>query len=246
MTKPNKVTDNNKNYSFERFDQEAYNNFCIKMGAVGFFPEGKRLASGIISAWYFNGRRLADYVRDEEKTATFFLDYLDEIGIKPDYFIGVPDGATKVTMTLNKRLGMDTKDMQVRKDVKEYGDKADKYFIGPAEKGDIAVLIEDATTTGTSLITHLNKCREHGLIIPATMCECNRLEKARDKNGKELDYGVEDAVRIITGGKTSHHSLTTAKDILPLAYEILDPGKEIAKAIEKEYKEHGIVDIKLI
>ena len=93
---------------------------------------------------------------------------------------------------------------------------------------------------------HLIKCREHGLIIPATMCECNRLEKARDGKGKELDYGVEDAVRAITGGKTTHHSLTTAKDILPSAYEILDPGKEIAKAIETEYKEHGIVDIKLI
>ena len=79
------------------------------------------------------------------------------------------------------------------------------------------------------------------------MCECNRLERARDDNDNELDWGVEEAVTKLTVGKTRHYSLTTAEEILPLAYEILGPGERIAKEIEKEYKKHGVpgVNIKL-
>jgi hypothetical protein len=53
---------------------------------------------------------------------------------------------------------------------------------------------------------------------------------------------VEEAV----GNKGfSFFSMSSSLDLLPIMYKILEPGEHIADAIEQEFKEHGVEELKL-
>jgi orotate phosphoribosyltransferase len=239
------------------FDQEDYHDFVLNYrspkgeNVVGFFPQKRKLASGRMSNWYWNGRVLLDYMEPMEKLAKFILDYCGENGIMPSYFLNVPEGVDKLTDYLNALLG--GKQVKVRANPKEgHGDPRDKFFIGPVEHGDKVVLIEDVTTTGGSIVGTLERCLDSGLQV-TTICECNRMEKAAKGRGDErvdLDMGVNEYVTGIKNAGTKHHALTTADKVLPAAFELWIPPegvsrRSIADAIEEEYREHGVVPIRL-
>lgn len=221
-----------------KFDQAEYHKFLFQNNAVGFFPEGKKLKSGRISGWYYNGRRLLDFAAVLDKMAQFVLDYVKEHGIVPDYFISVPDGTTKLADRLNFLLG--GKQVQARKVAKtDHGDLRDAYFLGPVEKGDRVVVVEDATTTGGSIFEQIEKCFAAEMNVLASLCEMNRLELTDDMKNSVEDY-IQKKFNI------RHHSLSNAALILPEAYRILKPTIEVANIIEKEYSDHGATQIKLI
>jgi orotate phosphoribosyltransferase len=236
------------------FDQEDYHDFVLNYkssegkNVVGFFPEKRKLVSGRMSFWYWNGRILLDYKNPMDELANHILNFCDDNGIIPDYFVNVPEGVDKLTDYLNAELG--GKQVQARAKSKEHGDPRDAHFIGPVEKGDRVLIFEDVTTTGGSLINQMKKCLDSELDVIATLCECNRMEKAARGRGDErvdFDYGVSEAVsRLCPDAR--HYALTDATRIVPAAFELWTPPggitKEfIANGLWEEYEDHGIVRI---
>ncbi len=241
------------------FDLGNYHDFAInykdpKSGdiAIGFFPEKRTLKSGRESGWYWNGRILIHYKEPLDRMAEFMLGFAEEKGIMPDYFLSVPQGTDKLVDRMNYILG--GKQVQARKGAKVgHGDKRDAHFLGPVEEGDKVVVVEDVTTTGGSLTDQVAKCRLFKLNVIATICECNRMEKAARGTGDDrhdFDFGVSEYVRRATDGTAEHYALTTADRILPVAFERWVPGpneskEKVAQIIKEEYKDHGIIAMNL-
>jgi orotate phosphoribosyltransferase len=225
------------------FNLDSYHEFAIEKHVPGFWEEGKVLSSGIKSYWYWDGERFLDYVPDTRKLVRFVLDYCEDRVIMPDYFLGVPEGTNRLVDALNLELG--GKIALIRKKPKFLRKGLYEHFSGLVEPGDKPIIVEDVTTTGNSLIKQLKICLDAGLEIKHTLGECDRLERAIYK-GKEADYGAVQAIAKVNNKGIQHHTLTDAKGILPLVYERLKPGEEIARRIEEEYRKHGIVEIKLL
>ena len=238
------------------FDQEAYHQFVLNYrspkgeSVVGFCPKKRKLASGRTSFWYWNGRILLDYKDPMGRLAGYILKFCEDKDIMPDYFVNVPEGVNKLTDYLNAELG--GKQVQARAKPKAYGDPRDAHFIGPVERGDRIVIVEDVTTTGGSLINQIKKCLDSELNVIAAVCECNRMEKAAKGRGDErvdFDYGVAEAVSRLGSG-VKYYALTDASKIIPAAFKLWTPSegvmKEfIANGLREEYKDHGIIKIEL-
>ncbi|MFQ5648241.1 MAG: hypothetical protein ACE5FW_03305 [Candidatus Aenigmatarchaeota archaeon] len=239
------------------FDQEAYQDFALNYrspdsrSVVGFFPKKKKLVSGRESCWYWNGRLWLDYKEPMARLAGFILDFCEDNGIMPDYFLNVPEGVNKLTDYLNAQLG--GKQVQVRAKPKSHGDPRDGYFIGHVEEGDRGVLVEDVTTTGGSLVGTLKRCLAANLDIIGTLCECNRMELAAEGRGDErvdFDFGVEEHVASIEEKGTRHYALTDASKTVPAAFKLWTPPEGVEKAsiaegLREEYEDHGIVKMEL-
>ncbi|MBL7206241.1 MAG: hypothetical protein ISS36_01440 [Candidatus Aenigmarchaeota archaeon] len=239
------------------FDQDAYHDFVLDYkspegkGVVGFFPEKRKLASGRESGWYWNGRVLLAYERPLLKLADFVLSYCQGNGIMPDYFLNVPEGVNMLTNHLNIELG--GRQVMVRANPKTHGDPMDAQFIGPAEKGDKVVIVEDVTTTGGSLMGTLTRCLDANLDVIATLCECNRMECAAEGKGEErvdFDFSVAEYVSRARHRGVQHHALTDAEKIVPAAFELWTPEEdglkeEIAQVLKEEYEDHGIIPMEL-
>ena len=237
------------------FDQGAYHDFVLNYqspegrNVVGFFPDKRKLVSGRMSYWYWNGRILIDYKEPMDRLARFVLEFCEENGIMPDYFVNVPQGVDKLTGHLNAILG--GKQVQARAKPKEHGDPKDASFIGPVEEGDKVAIFEDVTTTGDSLVNTLYRCLDAGLDVIATVCECNRMEKAAKGRGDDradFDVGVEEYVAGVDERGTRHHALTDATKIIPVAFRLWTPpeGVErevIARGLREEYEDHGVVSM---
>ena len=239
------------------YDLNAFHEFVTTYkspegrNVVGFFPDKRKLASGRMSYWYWNGRILIDYKNPMCMLANFILSFCDDNNIIPDYFVNVPEGVDKLTDYLNAELG--GKQVQVRAKPKDHGDPKDAYFIGPVKEGDKVVLFEDVTTTGGSLVGILERCLDAGLDVIATLCECNRMEKAAKGRGDEridFDFGVNEYIATIRNAGTRHYALTDATRILPVAFKLWTPPEgvtkeQIAQGLREEYEDHGIVSMKL-
>lgn len=239
-----------------KFDQEGYHNFVLGYvspegrNVVGFFPEKKKLASGRMSHWYWNGRILLDYHDPLEGIGESIETYCKDKGITPDYFLNVPEGVDKLTDYLN--FHSCEKQVKARANSKAHGDPRDAHFIGPVEKGDKVVVIEDVTTTGGSLIKQIQKYLDAELDVIAIVCECNRMELAAEGKGDErrdFDYGVAEAISRLDPG-IEYHALTDATRIIPAAFKLWTPPvgvtKEfIASGLREEYEDHGIVSMEL-
>ncbi len=245
------------------FDQGAYHDFVLNYrspdgrNVVGFFPKKRKLVSGRESFWYWNGRILIDYTDPMDRVAHFVLDFCEENGILPDYFVNVPEGVNKLTDYLNTLLGrkqnavLGGKQVQARAKPKEHGDPKDANFVGPVEEGDKAVVFEDVTTTGGSLMGTLKRCLDSGLNVIATLCECNRMEKAAEGRGEgrvDFDVGVVEHVAGVNERGTRHYALTGATEIIPAAFKLWTPPEGVEKAsiaggLREEYEDHGVVSM---
>jgi orotate phosphoribosyltransferase len=231
------------------FTKDDYNVFATKCGVVGFFPSKRTLASGRESHWYWNGRRFSDYGINLDALVEYILGFCKDDGLRPDYFVNVPEGVNIVTCALNRDLG--GKQVMARAKPKEHGDPKDRLFIGDVKEGDRVIVFEDVTTTGQSLYEEIKKCREAGLEVIATLCECNRMERAAKGKGEErADMNIGVAVYIEREFGIPHYSMTDATSILPVAFGLWSPPegvskRSIADGLRAEYEDHGIVPMEL-
>ncbi|MBN2111754.1 hypothetical protein JW707_01510 [Candidatus Woesearchaeota archaeon] len=224
------------------FNQEEFNKFLIEHDVVGFFPEGRTLKSGRFSYWYINCRNLAGKVGATDKTAGFLLDFLDAKGIEYDYIYGVPEGVSTLAVVANYKKGIqENNDEQAlvigRGKPKEHGDPKDKYFIGPAKKGDKVVVVEDVTTTGGSMLQTLDFLKETGITVVAVVALANRMELRDD--GTTVAESVE-------GKGTKYYSMSDADQLIPLAIEKENPIREFLEKFQDKYNEVAIKKIKVI
>jgi orotate phosphoribosyltransferase len=223
------------------FNQEEYNRFLIENRVIGFFEKPITLKSGRISNWYANCRVLLDRVGVIDKLTDFVLAFSDEKGISADYFYGVPEGATKLAVILNYKKGkLDHNENQVlimgRGMPKEHGDPKDKYFIGPAEKGDKVIVVEDVTTTGGSLIESIKHLKESNIEVVAAVGLVNRMEKRDD--GKSVEQVVKEL-------NVPYFAIGSAIDLLPMARDVSKPSDSVLEEVEKYFDQYGIKSLRL-
>lgn len=223
------------------FNQEEYNKFLIENRVIGFFEKPITLKSGRISNWYANCRILLDGVGVIDKLTDFVLAFSDEKGISADYFYGVPEGATKLAIILNYKKGkLDHNENQVlimgRGMPKEHGDPKDKYFIGPAEKGDKVIVVEDVTTTGGSLIESIKHLKESNIEVVAAIGLVNRMEMRDD--GKSVEQVVKEL-------NVPYFAIGSAIDLLPMARDVSKPSDSVLEEVEKYFDQYGIKSLRL-
>lgn len=225
------------------FDKNTYHEFIFSNGVFGFFPEKKRLASGRESHFYVNWRKVSSDAFLTDRLAEMVIDFTAEQSLTPDTFHGVPAGASKLAIITQylwaksqPTYGKGSHALSLgREKPKEHGDAADRLFVGlPRGR---TIILEDVTTTGDSLLREMDRCLEAQVNIIAAIGLTNRMEVRDDRNS------VEQAVR---EKGIPYFAMSTALDLLPLAYQRLRPGREIGLAVEKEFKQFGIQPIRLV
>ena len=225
------------------WNKESFNGFILSQKVIGFFSEPLKLKSGRLSYWYVNWRNVAEDVFSIDILSEFVISFVNDLGLKPDLFYGVPEGATKLSVICqynwaktqeNYSKGTYTLSMG-RAKPKEHGYPKDKYFLGiPSGK---VILLEDVTTTGGSLLETIDKLKEINVEIIAAIGLTNRNELRDDKKS------VEEAV---AEKGVKYYAMSDAIELLPQLYEQLKPSDEIGKHIEKYFKEYGIQELELL
>ncbi len=223
------------------FDQAEYNEFLIQNKVIGFFEEPITLKSGRVSPWYANCRDLLSRVGLIDRLTDFVLAFSAEKGISADYFYGVPEGATKLAVVLNYKKGkLDDNENQAlvigRGKPKAHGDPKDKYFIGPAEEGDKVIVIEDVTTTGSSLIDTIKHLQESNVEVVAAIGLVNRMEKRDD--GKSVEQVMNEL-------NVSYLAIGDSTELLPMARDTLKPSDSVLAEVEKYFDKYGVEPLKL-
>ena len=171
----------------------------------------------------------------------FVLAFSDEKGISAGYFYGVPEGATKLAVILNYKKGKaDHNENQAliigRGKPKEHGDPKDRYFVGPAEKGDKVIVVEDVTTTGGSLIETIKYLQESSIEVVAAIGLVNRMEKRDD--GKSVE-------RVVNELNVPYFAIGSAIDLLPMARDVSKPSVSALGEVEKYFDRYGIESLRL-
>jgi len=215
--------------------QKEFSEFLIDNGVIEF--KKTKLSSGKNTPFYFNLRKLSQDVETLDKTIYCINLFLDEKKIDNDFFIGVPEGATKLGLflTYNRSKYHDKNSNLVmgRGKEKEHGRKKDRCYIGDLEES--VVVIEDVLTTGGSMIKEINRLKSLNIKIDYALGLVDRLE---------LSDGLSVSEKM-SKLNVDYYSLTDVKTLLPLACEKLKPSKGIIKKINRYYKKYGCDEIKI-
>lgn len=227
----------------QNFNQEEFNSFVLENNVVGFFENPIKLKSGRMSNWYVNWRNVAGDVFLLDKLTEYVINFTKDLGLEPDCFYGVPEGATKLGILLQYKLAKNSPDYNIGSHVlpmgrgkpKDHGDIKDRFFVG--EPKGKTIIIEDVTTTGGSLLSTIDDLKEAGVSVISAFCLTNRMELRDD--GKSVKETVESK-------GFEYHALSDALSLLPQVYNKLNPGEKIAGEIEKEFEKYGVKKIKLL
>ena len=224
-------------------EKELFYEFIIENNIIGFFKEPLKLKSGRLSYWYINWRNISEDIFLLDKLTEFIISFVESLGLKPDCFYGVPEGATKLGIITQYKWARKQPDYNKgvyflsmgRAKPKEHGDPKDKYYLG-FPKGKIIVL-EDTLTTGGSLVETIDNLLKLKVNIIAAIGLTNRNEIRDDAKS------VEEAIK---EKNVQFYAMSNAIELLPKIYQKLKPGIEIAKSIENYFKKYGIHEIKLV
>jgi orotate phosphoribosyltransferase len=223
--------------------KEEFYKFTIENNVIGFFKEPLKLKSGRLSYWYINWRDVAEDLFLIDQLTNYVIEFVNFLGINPDCFFGVPEGATKLGIITQYKWAKNRSNYSKgayilpmgRGKPKEHGDPKDRFFLG-LPKGKVAIL-EDTTTTGESLLGLIKKLLEYDLKIVAAIGLTNRNE-VRDDNKTVQEAVEEEGVK--------YYAMSEAIELLPKVYNLLQPGEEIGKHIENYFNTYGTKKIKLI
>jgi len=250
------------------FDKAKFKDqFIFGEKVLGFFEESRRLKSKRMSHWYLNWRINDAFLID--LLSGHVIDFTRELGLDPNCFYGVQEGATRLAVITQHEWARQSPNYSIgshplpmgRGKPKEHGMPKDRYFVGePREK---TIIIEDVTTTGGSLLDKIGDLKEMGDVeLLCAFSLSNRMEMTPIP-GQDREETVEKFKKIFerATGKTykeamnveqavqeaglPFYAFSNALELLPEAYKRLNPGIEIARAIESEFEEYGIDKITL-
>ena len=164
------------------FKQKEFNEFAREKKVAGYYARPIELSSGRISHVYYNWRDVSNDIFDLETLSRHVLNFVDDRNLSPDCFFGVPEGATKLAFMTNylwANRSLATLENYVlpmgRGKVKLHGEPKDRYFIG--EPRGNTIILEDVTTTGSSLLEWIANLRElNGVNVIAAISLTNRME----------------------------------------------------------------------
>jgi len=230
------------NQEAARFNKEEFIRFILENNIVGFFKSPVKLSSGRESHWYVNWRNVLADAYLTEQVVKHVLDFVDDLGLKPGCFFGIPAGASKLGIMTQAEwarrspdYGPGTHVLSMGREIpKEHGLPKDRYFVG--EPAGNAVVLEDTTTTGRSLVSGIYSLEEAGFPVIAAITLTDRMELNDDRSS---------VTEVMEAKGISYYAMSNAFDLLPAAYRALNPGEDLARAVEREFFEHGIMPIKL-
>lgn len=139
------------------------------------------LASGKKSRYYVDVKKAVTkpeiLVYILERTMCEIVDH----GIQADYIACVELGAVPIGVMTSVKIGLPL--LIIRKKQKEHGVKS--RIVGDHEVAKVALLVEDVTATGGSVISAAQAMRDEGLIVKTVISVVDRDEGAEDALGKE-------------------------------------------------------------
>lgn len=218
-------------------EKDNFYNFIIENRVVGFFDEALTLKSGRKSYWYVNWRTVAEDVFLLDKVSNFLLSFVEHLNLKPNCFYGVPEGATKLGIITQYKWAFQDEKIKPGKYVlsmgrgkpKDHGAPKDKYFLGiPQGK---VILVEDTTTTGSSMLKAIDDLMDNKVNIIAAIGLTNRNEVRDDGNT------VEEAIK---KKGIQYYAMSNAIDLIPQ----LHPNEAISNHLETYFKKYGTREIK--
>ena len=219
-------------------EKNNFYKFIFKHNIIGFFEEPIKLKSGRLSSWYVNWRNVAEDVQSIDILSDFIITYVKSIGLTPDCFYGVPEGATKLGIICQYKWAKSQPNYKKtdyilsmgRAQPKDHGDPKDRFFLGiPQGK---VIILEDVTTTGNSLIDTIDKLNHIDVSIIAAIGLTNRNELREDMKTVE---------RAVKEKGVNYYAMSNALDLIPY----LKPDKIIAQKIEEYFKKYGSREIEL-
>ncbi len=221
----------------KHFNQEEFYRFIIKH-VFSFREPPIPLSSGRESRLYFNWRNVVgDAFLTNDILSEYVLSFVKENGIKADCFYGIPEGITPLAIICSLKLAQRSPDYAEgshvlpmgRGKTKTHGDPKDKYFV-VAPRGKTVVL-EDVVTTGKNLLGGIRAVSGvKGAEISAVISLTDRMEIRDDGSS---------ARQMIKKAGLRYFTLSTAPDILPVAYKILKPDESMRRLVEEERRRVG-------
>lgn len=226
-----------------KFNREEFNQFILENKIVGFFEELVTLKSGRPSPWYANWRNATEDPFLIDQLTDYILEFVEDSGLEPDCFYGVPEGATKLGIITQYKWAKNSPNYGLGSHVlamgrgkpKDHGEPKDRFFVGQP-KGKV-IILEDATTTGSSLLETIDNLSQPGARLIAAVVLTNRMELRDD--GKSVKEAVEEK-------GVPYLQMSNALELLPLAYQKFKPSQEVAKKVEEYFQKYGIEKLKLI
>jgi len=223
--------------------KEDFYQFIIDNDVIGIFDKPIKLKSGRLSYFYVNWRDISSNVFLIDKLTEYILLFVEELNFKPDSFIAVPEGATKLGLLTQYKWARRQKDFKKRNyilsmargKIKKHGEPKDKVFLG-VPQGNV-VILEDVTTTGESLLKLIKQLLELDVKIIATISLTDRNELRPD--GKTIE-------EILNQSDISYYAMSNAVDLLPRVYKKYNIDKSIAKKVEKYFEKYGVNRLKLL
>jgi orotate phosphoribosyltransferase len=219
-------------------ERNNFYNFIIENKVIGFFEEPITLKSGRKSYWYVNWRTVTEDVFLLNKISDYLLSFVKHLNLIPDCFYGVPEGATKLGIITQYKWAFQDKKIKPGKYVlsmgrgkpKDHGELKDKYFLG-IPKGKV-ILVEDTTTTGSSMLKAIDDLVENNVNIIAAIGLTNRNEIRDDGNT------VREAIK---NKNIQYYAMSNAIDLIPK----LNLNSSIANHIKEYFKKYGTGELKL-
>lgn len=111
----------------------------------------------------------------------YIVDVISDHDIEADYIACVELGSVPIGVLVSVKTGLPL--IIIRKVQKDHG--LESRIIGDPEKAKTALLVEDVTTTGMSVISAVKALRDEGLIIRHVISVVDRDEGAEDALDKE-------------------------------------------------------------
>ena len=218
------------------WEEENFYDFILRNKVIGFFKEPLKLKSGRISNWYVNWRNIAEDVFLLDELTNYIIDYVQNLGLNPDLFYGVPEGATKLGIITQYKWAKKQEDYSRKSYIlsmgrgkpKEHGDVKDKFFLGVPE-GHL-IILEDVTTTGGSLLDSIDKLSDLNVKIDVAIGLTNRNELRDD--GKSVEVAIKEK-------GVPYHAMSNALDLLPR----LTPDTAMVKQVVEYFQKYGVKEI---
>ncbi|PWE17680.1 orotate phosphoribosyltransferase [Marinicauda salina] len=144
--------------------------------------EAKTLASGKTSSFYFDMKRTMSQPQGLALIADLMLDEIRPLS--PDYIGGLEMGAIPILNGValeSHRRGCDIPTFWIRKKAKAHGSQSRLEGLDLADlEGKTAVMVEDVTTTGGSVLQAIEEARGNGVTVDHVVTVVDREEGAAD------------------------------------------------------------------
>ncbi len=221
----------------DKFNQKEFNDFIIKHNVISLLKQPIILKSGRPSFFYVNWRNVCNDVYLIDQLTDYIISFVEGLGLRPDCFHGVQEGATKLAIITqykwakkqpNYKIGSHALSMG-RGRTKGHGEQKDRHFLG-IPKGD-TIVIEDVTTTGSSLIATIDNLRKAKANVTSAIVITDRMERRDDgKSVKQAAYerGIP------------YYAMSNVLEIFREIFNKKEIKEEIIKNINAYFERYGI------